>query len=109
MKNFDLEVYTKQETQSVTGCESYTDWCNGFLAPVIQKCLARLKPSGHSCWNVGKVGRHNMISDVVRIHADNGYAQTETLSVVSSKRQTNQSATKNGKSSDDTVVFTKIC
>ena len=104
---FDLEVYTHEDTQSITNCDNYDNWCETFLKPIIEKSLAHLMAKGVSCWNVGKVGNRDMFKDVIKYHNLNNYTVVETLSVYSSKRQVNQSVQKNAKSSDDTMIFRK--
>lgn len=105
---FDLEVYTHESTQSINQTATYTAWCDQFLGPVIKQCLSKLGPNGKSCWNVGRVRNRNMIDDVIRYHNESGYVHDETLSVISSKRQSHQNSSKNAKSSDDTCVFTHV-
>lgn len=102
---FDLEVYCNEPTQSVTSCNNYDTWVENFLEPVIYKCLTRLKEDGHSCWNVGKVKNRDMAVDVKNCHQKYNYNRVDVLSVISSKRQTNQSSEKNLKNRDDTVVY----
>lgn len=104
---FDLEVYTHEDTQSLNNTDSYQDWVTKFLEPVIELGLRQLKPGGVSCWNVGKVRNQDMNDDVKKIHVQNSFKVVNTLSVNSSKRQSNQNATKNQKNSDDTVVYQK--
>ena len=103
---FDLEVYSHEDTQSVTGCTSYQMWVNKFLGPLVQSSLQTLKPNGWSCWNVHNVGKMKMIDDVANIHHE--YQTKMTFTVTSSKRQTNQySATKNQKNRDVTICYNK--
>jgi tRNA1(Val) A37 N6-methylase TrmN6 len=105
---YDLEVYTHEPTQSITGCRGYEEWSNGFLKPLVQKSLERLSENGESCWNVGKVGKYHMGADIVKYHQECGYHEQEVLSLISSKRQPNQVKGKSTKTVDDTVVFRKI-
>jgi 16S rRNA G966 N2-methylase RsmD len=107
---FMLEVYTHEATQSVTNTSTYREWSDSFLRNIIHSSTALLRSGGTSCWNVGKVGKNDMNDDVRQYHTEIGYAESNVLSVVSSKRQSNQSATgaKNAKSSDTTVVYTKL-
>lgn len=108
---YDLEVYTHEATQSITGCRGYEEWSNGFLKPLVQKSLGRLGKNGEigvSCWNVGKVGKYHMGADIVKYHQECGYHVQGVLSLISSKRQPNQVKGKRMKSTDDTVVFGKV-
>ena len=104
---FDLEVYAHEDTQSITNTPTYQDWADGFLRETIKLGIEHLNPNGVSCWNVGKVRNRDMNDDVLKYHTEFGYVQTDLLSVTSSKRQSNQTTTKNSKSSDNTVVFTQ--
>lgn len=101
---FDLEVYSHEDTQSITGCSSYQMWVDKFLNPLVNGALNTLKPNGWSCWNVHNVGKMKMIDDVARIHVD--YKTKMIFSVTSSKRQANQqTVTKNQKNSDVTICY----
>lgn len=102
---FDVEVYTKESTQSINNITNYESWITEFLKPLIEKSLSHLKEDGVSCWNVGKVGNRNMIDDVKNIHFEKHYFIFDKFSLVSSKRQALQNELKNEKSLDDTVVF----
>lgn len=102
---FDLEVYTHEDTQSITHTPTYQDWADGFLREIIKLGIEQLNDGGVSCWNVGKVRGRDMNDDVLKYHTEFNFTKIETLSVTSSKRQSNQVVTKNAKSSDDTVVY----
>jgi 16S rRNA G966 N2-methylase RsmD len=103
---FDLEVYSHEDTQSITGCTSYQMWIDKFLNPLVTGALATLKPTGWSCWNVHNVGKMKMIDDVANIHKE--YQTNKIFSVISSKRQSNQyTPTKNQKNNDVTICYSK--
>ena len=104
---FDLEVYTHEQTQSINNTTTYQDWADGFLREVIKLGIEHLKDNGTSCWNVGKVKNRDMNVDVLKYHNEFGYDKVDVLSVISSKRQSNQTVTMNSKSSDTTVVYKK--
>lgn len=105
---FDLEVYTHEDTQSITKTDNYRDWADGFLRDIIKLGLDHLNDDGVSCWNVGKVKKNDMNDDVFNYHTEFGYVKTDILEVKSSKRQSNQTTkTKNQKSSDATIVYRK--
>jgi 16S rRNA G966 N2-methylase RsmD len=103
---FDLEIYTREDTQSITKHDNYQSWADNFLNPLISKCLSKLNSDGVSCWNVGKVGNKDMNDDVLKYHNNNGYDRTLEFNIVSSKRQA-INKTKNEKSQDTTVVYSK--
>jgi 16S rRNA G966 N2-methylase RsmD len=106
---FDLEVYTHETTQSVSNIESYQNWADNWLRTVIKLGLDHLKPTGVSCWNVGKVRTRDMNDDVCKYHTEFGYTQIDVLSVNSSKRQINQTIkTKNAKNTDNTVIYQRL-
>lgn len=102
---FDLEVYTHESTQSITGRKSYQEWNEQFLTPLIHLCLAKLKEDGKSCWNVAKVGKNDMWESVDNAHKSMSYCATHEFEVKSSARQVNQTQSKNKKSVDRTVVY----
>jgi len=102
---FDLEVYAHEDTQSITHTPTYQDWADGFLREIIKLSIEHLNPGGVSCWNVGKVRNRDMNDDVLKYHDEFGFTQIDLLSVQSSKRQSNQTTSKNSKSNDNTVVF----
>lgn len=103
---FDLEIYCKEPTQSVSNHTSYNNWSNAFLKTVIHLCLDRLDEKGVSCWNVGKVANVDMNDDVLKYHNQYGYKKVKEFKVISSKRQANNKS-KNEKSSDNTVIYSK--
>lgn len=102
---FDLEVYSREETQSITGCDSYTMWVDKFLTPLVGLSLRTLNDTGWSCWNVHNVGKMKMIDDIARMHSE--YPTQKVFTVMSSKRQTNQSTAKNIKNADLTIGYSK--
>lgn len=102
---FNLEVYTDEASQSITGYSRYQDWVTGFLEPVVAGCLDRLDPRAASCWNVGKVAGHDMAADILRIHSQYGWVPAGRIDVVSSKRQINQKPGASVKNADTTVVY----
>jgi 16S rRNA G966 N2-methylase RsmD len=104
---FDLEIYTHEQTQSITNTLTYRDWADGFLRDIIKLGIEHLNDNGTSCWNVGKVKNNDMNIDVLKYHNEFGYDKVGVLSVMSSKRQSNQPVTMNSKSSDNTVVYKK--
>lgn len=104
---FDLEIYTDEDTQSITNTKTYGSWVKSFLEPTIINCIELLVDSGISCWNVAKCGKDDMWDDTIRIHNENNFTQTDEFIVSSSRRQANQNSTKNQKSLDKTVVFSR--
>jgi hypothetical protein len=61
--------------------------------------------SGVSCWNVHNVGKMNMIEDVKKMHEKYRMISVKTFSLTSSKRQANQTVSKNEKNADVTVCY----
>jgi 16S rRNA G966 N2-methylase RsmD len=104
---FDLEVYTHEQTQSISNTPTYQDWADSFLREIIKLSIEHLNVNGTSCWNVGKVKNRDMNIDVLKYHSEFGYDKVDVLNVISSKRQSNQTTTMNSKSSDTTVVYKK--
>lgn len=104
---FDLEIYTDEETQSINNTKTYSDWVDNFLAPTINNCIELLTDSGVSCWNVAKCGKDDMWEDTIRVHNENNFYQTDEFIISSSRRQANQNSSKNQKSTDKTIVFSR--
>lgn len=100
---FDLEVYSNEKSQSITGFDNYSAWLAGFLTPLIELSLQHLNSEGWSCWNVHNVGKMKMINDIETIHQS--FPTIKKFSVESSKRQTNQSKSGEKKNSDFTVCY----
>jgi 16S rRNA G966 N2-methylase RsmD len=101
---FDLEIYSREDTQSIKGCDSYSMWVDKFLKPLIELSLTHMKEDGWSCWNVHNVGKMKMIDDIKQIHKF--YDNQKIFSVTSSKRQTNQKDI-DKKNSDVTICYSK--
>jgi hypothetical protein len=104
---FDLEIYSKEQTQSVYGKDSYEKWVSDFLSPLIVKCTDRIIVGGKSCWNVAKVGKNDMWKSVEDIHSSIGYKKLIEYGVKSSARQVNQIKNKNKKTVDCTIAYYK--
>jgi 16S rRNA G966 N2-methylase RsmD len=103
---FDLEVYTDEPTQSHKNHSTYDEWSEKFLKQVIFKSLNLLNENGHSCWNVGKVGKKNMFDCVDKYHIEYCFKKSKNFSIVSSKRQSLQKKDST-KSLDYTVSYSK--
>lgn len=101
---FNLEVYCKEETQSVTNYENYQDWSQFFFKELIRLSTYKLTKNGHSCWNVGRTGAWTMFTDLENYHKEFGYHLVNEFDVVSSKRQAINKTGKD-KSQDTTVIF----
>jgi len=101
---YTLEVYCKEETQSVNNYQTYEDWSKFFLKELIRICSYQLLDNGHSCWNVGRTGCWTMFDDVRSYHNEFGYSPINEFDVVSSKRQA-INKTGNEKSQDTTVIY----
>lgn len=99
---YNMEIYCQETTQSIYGVKSYSEWVDKFLEPTIIKSLGRLKNTGESCWNVAKVNKDDMWSDVYRVHQDLDFVYSGEYNVVSSKRPTSDTSKKNF---DRTVKF----
>lgn len=98
---YDLEIYSDEDTQSYKKYNSYKDWVNGWLDPVINNCLNKLNENGVSCWNVAP----NMRDDINNIHFNAGYNYNSDFGLQSSARQANQNALKDKKTVDMTLCF----
>lgn len=104
---FDLEIYTKESTQSIENHSTYESWTNHFLSGIIEKSCSLLNENGVSCWNVGKVHNRDMNIDLEKIHNRLQFNKINEFSVISSKRQSLQKLSNEKKSSDVTVIYKK--
>lgn len=102
---FDVEIYTREDTQSITSTPTYQSWVDSFLDPLVKISNDYLNENGVSCWNVGKVGKRNMLEDIILSHKKINKNLNKTFSVISSKRQALQNTLRNEKSLDTTDVF----
>lgn len=107
---FDLELYSNEETQSVCRHATYEDWVDKFLAPVVQGVLRRVR---YSCWSVKNFKtkrQHNLLDDVIRLHAEQGWRLVDSVrfATTNSKRPGNSKdqAIKQ-RSEEATYVFTR--
>lgn len=100
---YDVEVYCKENTQSITNCNTYEEWLNNWLKPVIIASINCLNENGVSCWNVAP----NMINDVAKIHNDLGYEYHDSFGLHSSARQANQNLAHDKKTTDATICYKK--
>lgn len=104
---FNLEVYSDSLNQSENMYKTYEDWKNKWLSNVVEQSLSKLSQNGVSCWNVHNIGKMKMIDDIKNIHIKHNMSPVKTFFLTSSKRQSNQTETKNEKSSDVTICYKK--
>jgi len=102
---FNLEVYSHEKTQSVYNTQTYKEWENNFLKPLVKKCVTKLNDGGKSCWNVARVGKNDMWDSIDESHRELEFYPNFTYQIQSSARQVNQPNNKNKKSVDKTVVY----
>jgi tRNA1(Val) A37 N6-methylase TrmN6 len=102
---FNLEVYSDSVNQSENMYKTYEEWRDKWLSEVIYQATDCLTDIGVSCWNVHNVGKMNMIDDVKNIHNKYRMSPVKTFSLTSSKRQANQTVSKNEKSADITICY----
>jgi hypothetical protein len=79
---YTLEVYTAGD-QSVKD-QSWDEWVNDWLKPLIIECLRCLKPNGKSCWSVKdfKIGKVYPLATVVaEIHRQQGWLEDEVITL----------------------------
>jgi hypothetical protein len=79
---YTLEIYTAGD-QSVKG-QTWDEWVNDWLRPLVLECLRCLKPDGTSCWSVKdfKMGRMYPLATVVaQIHRERGWVEHEVITL----------------------------
>lgn len=101
---YDTEIYCKEDTQSIAHYNSYDEWLNNWLKPVIIAATNCLDENGVSCWNVAP----NMINDVAKIHNELGYEYYDAFGLHSSARQANQNIAHDKKTTDATICYKKV-
>jgi hypothetical protein len=100
---FDLEVYSKEESQSVVRFAEWNQWVDMFLDPMIKECLRCLKPYGVSAWSVKNMKKYKLKDEVFRIHSKYGWSHTETFGMTSTPRNTGKTA----KVTEETFCFVR--
>lgn len=100
---FNLEVYSKESTQSYSSCKNYKEWDEKWLTPLIKNCLSKLRENGVSAWNVADVANMPMWQSVESVHNNSNFIFQEVITIASSRRQSNSS--KPGKNLDQTKLF----
>jgi len=85
---YNLENYSTESTQSITGL-SWEEWLDGWLDPVIQMCLSKLKEGGTSCWSVKNFrtdAEYRLADEVKAAHERAGWRLVHTVKMVGSGR-----------------------
>lgn len=100
---YDLEIYSKEATQSTQRYPTYDIWISEFIKPIIDYVCSNV--TKYSCWSVKnfKTGdTHNLLDDVIRIHEENGWMKDPLEFSIKKNTQKNTQAT-----GDITYVFKK--
>ena len=98
---YDLEIYSKEETQSIVKYNTYEKWIELFIKPMIDYICSHV--TKYSCWSVKNIKtdkKYNLLDDVIRFHNENGW---ELIKKYTIKKVTQQNKSKDG---DITYVFT---
>lgn len=110
---YDLEIYSDEDTQSLSKYPTYNDWVEKFLCVIIKGVLKHVRIS---CWSVKNFKtnkKYNLFDDVVRIHDENGWTLQKDIqfTMKNSKRPGNVKNDQNNsdvKTSEEcTYVFVK--
>ena len=99
---YDLEVYSHEDSQSIKKYNSYDEWLNKFIKPIIEFVCNNVDK--YSCWSVKNIKtdkKYNLLDDVIRIHNENGWVLKKQFSI---KKNTPKNKTTDG---DVTYVFVK--
>jgi 16S rRNA G966 N2-methylase RsmD len=54
---YDFEVYSDEESQSITGFNTYEEWYKGFMVPILTKLAQFLTPGGRLILHIGATNR----------------------------------------------------
>jgi len=125
---FNLEIYSDESTQSTSTTntntntssntntntnavekQSYQEWVEKFLRPVIVGVIGRVK---YSCWSVKNFKtdkKYDLLDDVIKIHAENGWKQLDVVFTMSNSRRPGSSGASDApkKTEEVTYVFVK--
>ncbi len=99
---YDLEVYSHEETQSIKKYQTYEEWLNEFIKPIIDFVCSHVDK--YSCWSVKNIKtdkKYNLLDDVIQIHELNGWVLKREYSI---KKNTNKNKSTDG---DVTYVFVR--
>jgi 16S rRNA G966 N2-methylase RsmD len=105
---FDLEVYTDENTQSVSKYKTYQDWLEGWLFNVMKQSFDVMSSDGVSCWNVADFNGNKFVDDVTNFHKKNGFTKIDEFHVINSKRPVRRKNKENIAGKDTTMIFKKI-
>jgi len=105
---YNLEVYSDEDTQSLSRYTTYTDWVKKFLSPLIRGVIKHVRVS---CWSVKNFKtnqKYNLFDDVVRIHEENGWTQLKDVQFTMKNSKRPGNVKKEVKTSEEiTYVFVK--
>jgi hypothetical protein len=100
---FDLEIYCDESTQSTWHFDTYEEWVEGWLSPLVTDSLKGLNSDGLSCWNTQNIkGMGYMVDDIDKTHQDNGYCKILDVGVKSPVKNLRKGT---GKIPDLTCVY----
>jgi hypothetical protein len=99
---FNLEVYTSDNNQSYNRFDTYEQWSNNWLQPLIGNCLSRMSEDGISAWNVMNFGKNDIVKSVIDSHAQKQYKLFDTVGF-----QSPLANIRNLKNKDVTYLFRK--
>lgn len=100
---YNLEIYSREKTQSENQFKTYEEWLEKWLLPLARESAVGAKTL---CWNVANVGKMKLQDDLFSALKNSGWKQDVIFGIGSSARQANQNAEKNKKSFDITACFT---
>ena len=97
---YDLEVYSHEDTQSIKNYKTYEEWILHFIKPIVDYVCSHV--TKYSCWSVKNIRtdkQYNLLDDVIKIHAENGWKLERQFSIKKSTKL------KNDAEGDVTYVF----
>ena len=110
---YNLEIYSDEETQS-HHYDTYEEWVEKFLKPVVYGVIDKLQEGGKSCWSVKNFKtdkKYNLYDDIVKLHKDKGWDKMDIEFYVGNcirpGLNTDKKTKKKGK--EITYVFEKKC
>lgn len=77
---YDLEVYSKEDSQSIEKYNTYELWIMNFIRPIIEYVCEHVVY--YSCWSVKNMSASQpLLDDVIKIHKDCGWTLVEEYKI----------------------------
>jgi LAGLIDADG DNA endonuclease family len=78
---FDLERYSKDNSQSYKKYPIYSDWLQNFWSVMVENCFEMLKTGGFLIYVLGNYSHYNLIEDFQQICECKGFIKQEEIKI----------------------------